>query len=322
MNPQQSELLAQVKNKIRLLHYSYRTEEAYLKWIQKFFQFNNAKNPYNLAEKEISQFLTHLAVKENVAAATQNQALSAILFLYKIVLPKELGKIENIRAKKPRRVPVVLTKNEITRIFRHLSGTQKLIAGLMYGSGLRLMEALRIRVKDIDFGYNQMTIRDGKGQKDRVTMFPQSLTTDMQLHLNRVKALHQQDLHEGYGSVYLPFALAKKYPNAAAEWGWQYVFPSVRRSEDRRSGIIRRHHAAENSVQRAVKQAISDAAITKNASCHSLRHSFATHLLEEGYDIRTVQELLGHADVSTTMIYTHVLNKGGKGVKSPLDFTT
>ncbi|MCB0271137.1 MAG: integron integrase [Calditrichaeota bacterium] len=322
MNPQQSELLAQVKNKIRLLHYSYRTEEAYLKWIQKFFQFNNAKNPYNLAEKEISQFLTHLAVKENVAAATQNQALSAILFLYKIVLPKELGKIENIRAKKPRRVPVVLTKNEITRIFRHLSGTQKLIAGLMYGSGLRLMEALRIRVKDIDFGYNQITIRDGKGQKDRVTMFPQSLTTDMQLHLNRVKALHQQDLHEGYGSVYLPFALAKKYPNAAAEWGWQYVFPSVRRSEDPRSGIIRRHHAAENSVQRAVKQAISDAAITKNASCHSLRHSFATHLLEEGYDIRTVQELLGHADVSTTMIYTHVLNKGGKGVKSPLDFTT
>ena len=322
MNPQQSELLAQVKNKIRLLHYSYRTEEAYLKWIQKFFQFNSAKNPYNLAEKEISQFLTHLAVKENVAAATQNQALSAILFLYKIVLPKELGKIENIRAKKPRRVPVVLTKNEITRIFRHLSGTQKLIAGLMYGSGLRLMEALRIRVKDIDFGYNQITIRDGKGQKDRVTMFPQSLITDMELHLNRVKALHQQDLHEGYGSVYLPFALDKKYPNAAAEWGWQYVFPSVRRSEDPRSGIIRRHHAAENSVQRAVKQAISDAAITKNASCHSLRHSFATHLLEEGYDIRTVQELLGHADVSTTMIYTHVLNKGGKGVKSPLDFTT
>lgn len=322
MNPQQSELLAQVKNKIRLLHYSYRTEEAYLKWIQKFFQFNSAKNPYNLAEKEISQFLTHLAVKENVAAATQNQALSAILFLYKIVLPKELGKIENIRAKKPRRVPVVLTKNEITRIFRHLSGTQKLIAGLMYGSGLRLMEALRIRIKDIDFGYNQITVRDGKGQKDRVTMFPQSLTTDMQLHLNRVKALHEQDLHEGFGSVYLPFALAKKYPNAATELGWQYVFPSVRRSEDPRSGIIRRHHAAENSVQRAVKQAIHDAAITKNASCHSLRHSFATHLLEDGYDIRTVQELLGHADVSTTMIYTHVLNKGGKGVKSPLDFTT
>lgn len=226
MNPQQSELLAQVKNKIRLLHYSYRTEEAYLKWIQKFFHFNNAKNPYNLAEKEISQFLTHLAVKENVAAATQNQALSAILFLYKIVLPKDLGKIENIRAKKPRRVPVVLTKNEITRIFRHLSGTQKLIAGLMYGSGLRLMEALRIRVKDIDFGYNQITVRDGKGQKDRVTMFPQSLTTDMQLHLNRVKALHEQDLHEGYAAFTCPLPLPKNIPTPQQNWdGNTYSHP-------------------------------------------------------------------------------------------------
>jgi integron integrase len=274
-----------------------------------------------MGASEIRTFLTHLAVNRNVAASTQNQALNALVFLYKAVLriePGDFGPIE--RAKRPVRLPVVLTREEVNRLLNAVpAGTIALMVRLLYGTGMRLMECLRLRVKDIDFGRNQMMVRDGKGAKDRVTLLPEAVKSGLEQHLERVKTLHQRDLEQGYGEVYLPYALARKYPNAGKEWSWQYVFPANKRSIDPRTGGIRRHHAGEQTLQRAVKQALRWAGIAKPASCHSLRHSFATHLLEAGYDIRTVQELLGHQSVETTQIYTHVMNRPGIGVKSPLD---
>ena len=313
-------LLDQVRNQIRLKHYSIRTEESYINWIKRFIFFHDKKHPKEMAEKEVVAFLTHLAVDGNVAASTQNQAMSAILFLYREVLQIELGNITNhIRAKRPRKLPVVFTKTEARLVIKELKGFYKLLAILMYGGGLRVLECVRLRVKDIDFQYNQITIRDGKGQKDRITMLPRGIKGALQLHLKKVQIIHQEDLMDGFGEVFLPFALAKKYPNAAQKWLWQYAFPASRRSRDPRSGKTRRHHFDESSVQKAVKNAIEKAGVNKHGSCHSLRHSFATHLLENGYDIRTVQELLGHKDVKTTMIYTHVLNKGPRAVDSPFD---
>lgn len=313
-------LLDQVRERLRLKHYSIRTEQAYLDWIKRYILFHGKRHPVSMGKEEVERFLTHLAVERKVAASTQNQALSAILFLYKEVLGRELEWLDNVeRAKRPARVPVVLTEAEVRALLGQLEGRHWLMASLLYGAGLRLMECVRLRVKDIDFGYAQITVRDGKGDKDRVTMLPGALREKLEEHLGRVKALHQKDLKEGFGEVYLPFALARKYPRAGREWAWQYAFPAFKRSIDPRSGIERRHHIDEQSLQRAVKTALRQAGIAKPASCHTLRHSFATHLLQSGYDIRTVQELLGHKDVSTTMIYTHVLNRGGKGVRSPLD---
>jgi len=266
-------------------------------------------------------FLTHLAVEGKVAASTQNQALSALLFFYQEVLRQKIGWVEDVvRAKTPQKMPVVFSKQEASAVLAQMNGTNRLMANLLYGCGFRLMECVRLRVKDIDFGNQQILVRDGKGQKDRVTVLPSVLHDSLQRHLTRVKTLHEDDLAEGFGTVHLPFALERKYPNAHREWAWQYVFPAVKRSIDPRSGRQQRHHAAETVLQRAVKEAIRAAGISKTASCHTFRHSFATHLLENGYDIRTVQELLGHKDVSTTMIYTHVLNKPGVSVRSPLDF--
>lgn len=313
-------LLDQVREKIRLKHYSIRTEQAYIEWIKRYILFHHKRHPQEMGKQEVEQFLTHLAVDRHVAASTQNQALSAILFLYKEILEKDLGWLEDVeRAKRPARLPVVLTSTEVRTVLAHLEGRYRLMANLLYGAGLRLMECVRLRVKDLDFEYRQIMVRDGKGQKDRVTMLPESMIEPLKVHLTDVKILHERDLQEGFGEVYLPFALARKYPNAGREWGWQYVFPSQKRSIDPRSSLERRHHLDEQTLQRAFKNAVRMAGINKTASCHSLRHSFATHLLMSGYDIRTVQELLGHKDVSTTMIYTHVLNKGGKGVNSPLD---
>ena len=313
-------ILEQVRNVIRLKHYSLRTEQTYMQWIKRFIFFNGNRQPSHMGEKEVSNFLTHLAVKGKVSASTQNQAFNAILFLYREVLKQELGWIKDVqRAKKSKHIPVVFTREEAKKIIERLEGTKWLMVSLLYGCGLRLMECLRLRVKDIDFTYNQITIRDTKGNEDRVTMLPVSLKEPLKRHLQRVRALHEQDLKEGFGRVALPFALARKYPNADKEWAWQYVFPAAKRSIDPRTGIERRHHVLEAVLQRAVKSAIRAVGITKPGSCHTFRHSFATHLLESGYDIRTVQELLGHKDVSTTMIYTHVINKGGKGVLSPLD---
>jgi integron integrase len=315
-----SQLLNQLRDAIRRRHYSIRTEEAYISWIKKFVHFHNSTHPKNLKEKDISQFLTHLAVNNKVAASTQNQALSAILFLYKEVLQIEIKTLPNsVRAKRPVKLPVVFTSAEVGKVLWHLSGVQWLMASIMYGAGLRLMECVRLRVKDVDFGYIQITVRDGKGQKDRVTMIPQKLIQPLKQHIDKVKYLHNKDKEDGFGEVYMPFALARKYPNANRELKWQYVFPAKNRSKDPRSNKMYRHHIVESTIQKAVKQAIRNANIQKQGSCHTLRHSFATHLLENGYDIRTVQELLGHKDVRTTMIYTHVLNKGGLAVRSPLD---
>ncbi len=313
-------LLDQVRGKIRLKHYSIRTEQAYVDWIKRFILHFDKQHPRDLGAAEVEQFLTHLAVAGKVSASTQNQAKSALLFLYKQVLELELPWLDNVeQAKAPKRLPVVLTREEVHQVLVQLEGTNWLVASLLYGAGLRILEALRLRVKDVDFSRKEILIRDGKGFKDRVTMLPQVLAPTLQAHLVRVKALHEQDLQAGYGAVYLPNALERKYPNAAHEWGWQYVFPSANLSTDPRSGEVRRHHVQDQAVQRAVKQAVRKAGLVKPATPHTFRHSFATHLLEGGYDIRTVQELLGHADVSTTMIYTHVLNKGGHGVASPLD---
>ena len=317
---QKPKLLDQVRFAIRAKHYSLRTEEAYVLWSRRFILFQNKRHPKDMGAEEVRQFLSNLAVDHHVAASTQNQALSAILFLYQHVLMQEIGWVDDVvRAKKPRKLPVVLTREEVKAVLNGLSGIAWLMANLLYGSGLRLMECIRLRVKDVDFSYNHIMVRNGKGDKDRVTMLPLNVKEPLQRHVQEVEKLHDQELQEGFGRVYLPYALERKYPNANREWAWQYVFPAVKRSIDPRTGIEQRHHVSKLVLQRAVKGAMWRAKIAKAASCHTLRHSFATHLLEAGYDIRTVQELLGHKDVNTTMIYTHVLNRGGRGVRSPVD---
>ena len=313
-------LLEALRLAIRARHYSIRTEEAYTDWARRFILFHSLHPPDSLGVPEINAFLTYLAVDEQVSAATQNQALNAIVFLFREVLRLELdGPIAPVRAKRPQRLPVVLTRAEVRAILDRLAGSHQLMARLLYGSGLRLMECLRLRVKDLDFAQRQIVVRDGKGMKDRVTMLPDSLMGPLRAHLEGVQALHRQDLAAGAAGVYLPYALERKYPSANREWGWQYVFPADKPSIDPRSGLCRRHHAHESGLQKAVRAAAREAGVAKRVSCHAFRHSFATHLLESGYDIRTVQELLGHSDVKTTMIYTHVLNRGGLAVRSPLD---
>lgn len=315
-----TKLLDQVRGKIRLKHYSIRTEQAYTDWVKRFILHHGKRHPAEMGAAEVEQFLTYLAVQGKVSASTQNQAKSALLFLYKEVLAVELPWLDNVaQAKTSRRLPVVLNRDEVQAVLSRLSGTHWLIASLLYGTGMRILEGLRLRVTDVDFKRREILIRDGKGYKDRVTMLPLTLVTPLQAHLTMVRTQFDNDLAQGVADVYLPFALARKYPYAAKEWLWQYVFPAASLSVDPATGARRRHHIAEQNIQRAMKQAVRDADLTKPASPHTLRHSFATHLLEGGYDIRTVQELLGHKDVSTTMIYTHVLNKGGKGVASPLD---
>jgi len=309
-----------VREVVRRRHYSYRTEETYLHWIKRFVFFSGKRHPRDMGADEVTAFLNHLVGERHVAAATQNQALAALLFLYKEVLAQPLPWLENIEhARRPVRKPTVLTRAEAQSLLARLQGTKWLMASLLYGAGLRLRECLTLRVKDVDFGYRQILVRDGKGGKDRVTMLPGPPVGPLQAHLVRAKALHEQDIADGCGDVELPDAISRKYPRAPYEWGWKFVFPSYKRSADPRTGVIRRHHVYENYLIRGVKNAARAAGITKHVSCHTLRHSFATHLLENGYDIRTVQELLGHSDVSTTMIYTHVLNKGGRGVRSPLE---
>ena len=313
-------LLDQVRERIRVKHYSVRTEDAYLHWIRRFILFHGKRHPREMGGPEVEAFLSHLATAGRVAPSTQNQALSALLFLYREVLAAELPWLDGVvRAKRSQHVPVVLTENEVRMLLARLEGTKWLVASLLYSAGMRLLEGLRLRVKDVDFERREITVRDGKGAKDRRTMLSERLLEPLRTHLAKVRALHERDLAEGFGDVYLPFALARKYPKAGRSWPWQYVFPSGSRSTDPLDGVIRRHHLDEKIIQRAVSAAGREAGIAKPVSPHILRHSFATHLLSAGYDIRTVQELLGHSDVSTTMIYTHVLNKGGRGVTSPLD---
>ncbi len=317
---QKPKLLDRLRDAIRIRHYSIRTEQAYLQWVRRFIFFHKKRHPDEMGRPEVEAFLTHLAVEGLVAAATQNQALNAIVFLYKKVLKREVGQFENlVWAKRSPRVPVVLTVGEVKDVLERIDGVPGLMARILYGSGMRLMECCQLRVKDVDFAYREITVRDGKGHKDRVTVLPVSLVEPLKTQLERAKLLHDQDLADGFGAVYLPNALERKYPNANREWGWQYVFPASKRSVDPRSGVMRRHHVDPSMLQRAVKTAVRAAELTKPATCHTFRHSFATHLLANGSDIRTVQELLGHQDVSTTMIYTHVLKQGGLGVKSPLD---
>ena len=289
-------------------------------WIRRFIRHFGKKHPAEMGAAEVQEFLSHLAVAAQVSASTQNQAKSALLFLYKEVLGIELPWLDQIEsAKTSKKLPVVLTHSEVAEVVARLDGTHGLIARLLYGTGLRIMEALRLRIKDVDFGRSEILVRDGKGAKDRVTMLPGSIALALREHIGFVRDLHRKDIEAGFGEVFLPYALARKYPSAARELGWQYVFPAAGFSVDPRSGVVRRHHVQDQAVQRAIRQAVRDAGINKPATPHTLRHSFATHLLESGYDIRTVQELLGHSDVSTTMIYTHVLNRGGRGVTSPLD---
>ena len=318
--PARPKLLDQVRLALRSRHYSRRTERTYLHWIRRFILFHRKRHPAEMAEPEINAFLTHLAVRGKVSASTQNQALSGLLFLYRHVLKQELGDLGDvIRARRPKHLPVVMTREEVKAVLGQLEGDKWLMASLMYGAGFRLMECLRLRVQDIDFETNQITVRDGKGSKDRRTMLPQIVKEPLREHLQRAKMTHEQDLADGYGRVALPYAFSRKYANAAAEWRWQWVFPQERRWTDPETGQKGRHHVHESVIQRAVKQAVRETGLTKRATCHTFRHSFATHLLEDGDDIRTVQELLGHRDVSTTMIYTHVLNRGPIGVRSPLD---
>jgi integron integrase len=299
---------------------SIRTEEAYVGWVRRFIFANDKRHPRELGAREVEAFLTHLAMHGRVAASTQNQALSALLFLYREVLQQELPWMENIRrAKRPERLPVVLSREEVAALLEEMNGVTWLMASLLYGAGLRLMECVRLRVQDVDFVRREITVRQGKGGKDRRTMLPAIIVDALQGQLAEARRVHERDLAAGFGAVWLPNALARKYPNAAREWAWQYVFPASSRSIDPRSSVERRHHLDETVLQRAVKQAVRRARIDKPATCHTLRHSFATHLLEAGHDIRTIQELLGHKDVSTTQIYTHVLNRGGRGVSSPLD---
>jgi integron integrase len=313
-------LLDVVRDAIRRRHYSLRTEQSYVQWIRRFIYFSGRRHPRELGAPEVTGFLNHLARERNVAASTQNQALSALLFLYREALQTPLPWLDELeRAQRPARLPTVLTAVEVRRLLAGMRDTRWLMASLLYGAGLRLRECLMLRVKDVDFGYRQIMVRDGKGARDRVTMLPAPLAEPLKRQIAGAREVHERDLAAGYGTVELPHALARKYPRARYEFGWQFVFPSHRLSRDPRSGAVRRHHLYENYLTRGVKRAARAAGIVKPVSCHTLRHSFATHLLESGYDIRTVQELLGHADVSTTMIYTHVLNKGGRGVTSPLE---
>ena len=313
-------LLTLVRQRLRVLHYSLRTEDVYVQWIRRFILFHNKRHPAELGAAEVAAFLSHLASEREVSAGTQNQAKSALLFLYKEVLQSDLPWLkEVVTANRARRLPVVLTPGEVRSLLLELQGELHLVVSLLYGTGMRLLEGLRLRVKDIEFQRREIVVREGKGNKDRVTVLPENLIAPLQAQLTRAQRLHLSDLDAGRGEVHLPAALALKYPNAGRLWGWQYVFPSPVLSIDPRSGIERRHHLSESSIQKAVALAARRANIHKPCSPHVLRHSFATHLLQGGYDIRTVQELLGHADVSTTMIYTHVMNKGGRGVLSPLD---
>lgn len=313
-------LLDRVRDCIRRKHYSLRTEQAYLDWIRRFIRFNGKRHPSETGAAEVEAFLTYLAVERHVAASTQNQAKSALLFLYKEVLRAELPWLDNVeQARTPVRLPVVLTRAEVVGVLSRLGGTHALIGRLLYGTGMRIMEVMRLRVKDIEFSRHEIVVRDGKGAKDRMAMLPRGVESDIKRQVEYAIALHDLDLEDGFGAVWLPNALARKYPNASRERAWQYMFPAQKRSFDPRCGDQRRHHISDQAFQRAMRQAVRDAGLVKPATPHTLRHSFATHLLDSGYDIRTVQELLGHADVSTTMIYTHVLNRGGRGVVSPLD---
>jgi len=319
-SPKGKKLLEQVSDAIRLKHYSSRTEKTYTDWIRRFILFHDKRHPKDMGTQEIQAFITHLATQRHLSASTQNQALSAVLFLYRHVLQKDIDLPSDlIRAEKSETLPVVLTHQEAMSVINQMTGVSQLMTKILYGSGLRLMECLRLRVKDIDFGNHQIIVRDGKGEKDRLTMLPDALIPDLQTHLKTVSAIHQQDIKEGYGEVYLPYALARKYPNAPKEWIWQYLFPAFVRSVDPETKKTRRHHMDPSVLQKAVRQAALLAKIDKPVSPHTFRHSFATQLLQNGYDIRTIQELLGHKDVKTTMIYTHVLQRGGLAVKSPLD---
>jgi integron integrase len=322
MEPKPKKLLEQVSDSIQRKQYSRKTEQAYVNWIRRYILFHNKTHPKDMGVAEVEKYLTHLAAERQVAASTQNQALSAILFLYKEVLKTPMTtSFQFIGAKKPKRLPVVLTKGEVQRVLSRLAGEYHIIAQLLYGSGLRVAEVVRLRVQSIDFEQRQILVRDGKGAQDRITMLPEIVVARLKQHLATVEDLHQDDLRNGYGRVFLPNALARKYPNAEREWIWQYVFPSKRISASWDDGIMRRHHISPSTVQKAVRRASSTAKINKHVTLHTFRHSFATHLLEAGYDIRTVQELLGHKNVKTTMIYTHVLNRGPKAVRSPLDST-
>jgi integron integrase len=316
---QKVKLLDQVRNELRVKHYSLRTEKSYTSWIKRFILFHNKRHPNEMGADEIRAFINHLAIKDHVSSSTQNQALQAILFLYKNILKKDIEFINEIsRAKKIKHLPIVFSKSETTKIFENLNGVPKLVVSLLYGAGLRLSEALRLRIKDIDFEYKQLTIRDGKGEKDRHSVLPLSIMPELKKHLNNVFKIHKNDLASGKGETVLPYALKAKYKNAGKEFGWQYAFPSDVFTFDKQTGINYRLHLHESTIQRAVKDAIKKAGVLKAGSPHTFRHSFATHLLESGYDIRTIQELLGHQSVKTTMIYTHVLNRG-IGVRSPLD---
>lgn len=319
-SPQPPRLLDRMREALRVRHYSYRTEQAYLDWARRFILFHRKRHPAQMGAAEVGAFLTHLAAERQVSASTQNQAKAALLFLYRGVLGVDLPWLDEVvQAKASRRLPVVLTPREVRMLVNELRGPMWLIVSLLYGAGMRLLEGLRLRVKDVEFERREIVVRDGKGGKDRVTMLPENLLLPLQDQLARARRLHDADLAAGFGEVWLPDALAVKYPGAGKSWGWQYVFPAPNRGTDPRSGAVRRHHVLPESVQRAVKAAAGKAGVDKPCTPHVLRHSFATHLLQNGYDIRTVQELLGHADVSTTMIYTHVLNRGGRGVRSPLD---
>ena len=314
-------LIDQCRETLRAKHYSHRTEETYIKWVRQYIRFHHMRHPREMGVPEIGTFITHLAVENHIAASTQNQALSAILFLYRQVLniPLDETKLNFVRPNKPKRVPTVLSKSEAISVLEKMDGLYRIMGQLMYGSGLRLMECVRLRVKDLDFSNRQIIVREGKGDDDRITTFPDALLEPLRIHLKTVQALHEKDLHQGFGRVHLPNALAKKYPNAEREFAWQYVFPAPELSTDPVTGDTKRHHIHETNLQKAVKQAAKKAKINKHVTPHTFRHSFATHLLQNGYDIRTVQELLGHKDVKTTMIYTHVLQRGGMAVKSPLD---
>jgi integron integrase len=323
-NPK-AKLFDQVREVCRLKHYSLRTEQSYVAWARRFVVFvkereGRWRHPRELGGKEVTEFLTHLATAEGLGASSQNQGMNALVFLYQEVLGLPLeGLADRVRARRPQRLPVVLTREEVSRLLAGMEGTPRLMARLLYGAGLRLMELLRLRVQDVDFARNQITVRAGKGDKDRVTMLPESLKPELARHLERVRLLHEQDLAAGLGWVALPDGLARKYPNAEREWAWQWCFPSAARAQDPVTRRLGRHHTAEASLQRAIKSAVRLARLTKPASCHTLRHCFATHLLEAGTDIRTIQDLLGHKDVSTTQIYTHVMQRPGLGVRSPLD---